>query len=104
MPVACLAHCNCARYGSGRTSVRVLPDALTETAASRPIVAMLACGRAVWHLQGRIGADIAYGLIASEDPARINRHHGTARARGREIVIVHGGWTVIRRGRPEILR
>ena len=84
----------------GRTSVQVLPDALTEAAASRPVVAMLACGRAVWHLQGGIGRDIAYGLIAGENPARINRHQGAAGARGREIVIVHGGWTVIRRRRP----
>lgn len=83
--------------------MQVLPDALTEAAASRPVIAMLAGGRAVQHLQGRIGCNIAYRLIAGGDPARINRHQGAAGPSGREIVIVHRGWTVIRR-LPEVLR
>ena len=76
-------------------SVQVLPDALTPAVAMRSVVAMLASGRAVWHLQGRIRCDIAYWLIACEGPAGISRHQGAAGARGREIVIVHGGWPVI---------
>lgn len=77
--------------------VQVLPDALTPAVAMRSVVAMLASKRAVWHLQGWIRCDIAYRLIASEDPAGVNRHQGAAGASGREIVIVHRGWAVIRR-------
>ena len=75
--------------------VDVLPNALTPAAATRSVVAMLASERAVCHSQGRIRCDIAYGLIACEDPAGINCHQGAAGASGREIVIVHGGRTVI---------
>jgi hypothetical protein len=75
--------------------VQVLPDALTPAVAMRSVVAMLASERAVWHLQGRIRRDIAYWLIACEGPAGVSRHEGAAGARGREIVIVHGGWPVI---------
>ena len=75
--------------------VDVLPNALTPAAATRSVVAMLASERAVCHSQGRIRCDIAYGLIACEGPAGIDRHQGAAGASGREIVVVHGGWTVI---------
>ena len=75
--------------------VQVLPDAMTPAAATWSVVAMLASERAVCHLQGRIRCDIAYGLIACEGPAGINRHQGAAGASGGEIVIVHGSWTVI---------
>ena len=75
--------------------MQVLPNAPTPAAASWSIVAILAAERAVRHWQGWIRCDIAYGLIACEGPAGIDRHQGAAGASGREIVIVHGGWTVV---------
>ena len=73
----------------------LLPNAATPAVATRPVVAVLAAGLAVCHSQGGIRRDIAYRLIACEHPAGINRHQGAAGAGGREIVIVHRGWTVI---------
>ena len=74
---------------------RALPNAATPAVATRPVVAVLAAGLAVCHSQGGIRRDIAYGLIACENPAGINCHQGAAGAGRREIVIVHRGWAVI---------
>ena len=70
--------------------VQVLPDAATPAAATRSVVAMLASERAVCHLHGRIRCDIAYGLIACERPAGINRHQGAAGASGAREKIASG--------------
>ena len=64
-------------YGVGS---RLLPNAATQAVATRPVIAVLAGGLAVCHSQGGIRRDIAYGLIACENPAGINCHQCAAGA------------------------